>query len=124
MAHSIAARVVVGALAVVIVAAALPAKAASGNKASPKYGAEASRAFVLEGRRQRARLHQRRIRGPRIAQPIGRSYVYYDYPYYYSRGHYPTHIAQYVYYVPGGLRRDRSYRARYRGRCANRAGRC
>jgi len=30
--------------------------------------------------------------GPRIYLPIGPSYRYYDYPYYYSRGHYPTHI--------------------------------
>ena len=30
---------------------------------------------------------------------MGPSYVYYDYPYYYSRGHYPTHIGGYVYYA-------------------------
>ncbi len=30
--------------------------------------------------------------GPRIYLPIGPSYSYHDYPYYYSRGHYPTHI--------------------------------
>ena len=39
-----------------------------------------------------------RGRGPRIYLPIGPSYIYYDYPYYYSRGHYPTHIGGYVYY--------------------------
>ena len=27
-----------------------------------------------------------------------RATIYYDYPYYYSRGHYPTHIGGYVYY--------------------------
>jgi hypothetical protein len=37
-------------------------------------------------------------RGVRIHLPIGPSYVYYDYPYYYSRGYYPTHIGGYVYY--------------------------
>jgi hypothetical protein len=37
-------------------------------------------------------------RGPRIPLPIGPSSVYCDYPYYYSRGHYPTHIGGYVYY--------------------------
>jgi hypothetical protein len=37
-------------------------------------------------------------RGARIHLPIGPGYVYYDYPYYYSRGHYPTHIGGYVYY--------------------------
>ena len=30
--------------------------------------------------------------------PIAPSYLAYDYPYYYSRGHYPTHIGGYVYY--------------------------
>jgi hypothetical protein len=34
-----------------------------------------------------------RDRGPRIYLPIGPSYRYYDYPYYYSPGYYPTHIA-------------------------------
>jgi hypothetical protein len=33
-----------------------------------------------------------------IHLPIGPAYVYYDYPYYYSRGHYPMHIGGYVYY--------------------------
>ena len=33
-----------------------------------------------------------------IPLPMGPSYIYYDYPYYYSRGHYPTHIGGYVYY--------------------------
>jgi len=54
-----------------------------------KRGAS-SRSFALE--------MKRRNRGPRIPLPIGPSYLYYDYPYYYSRGHYPTHIGGYVYY--------------------------
>ena len=41
---------------------------------------------------------KRRVRGRRIHLPIGPSYIYYDYPYYYSRGYYPTHIGGYVYY--------------------------
>jgi hypothetical protein len=36
--------------------------------------------------------------GARIPLPIGPTSVYCDYPYYYSRGHYPTHIGGYVYY--------------------------
>jgi len=36
--------------------------------------------------------------GPRIYLPIGPGSVYCEYPYYYSRGHYPTHIGGYVYY--------------------------
>jgi hypothetical protein len=54
-----------------------------------KRGAS-SRSFALE--------MKRRNRGPRIPLPIGPSYLFYDYPYYYSRGHYPTHIGGYVYY--------------------------
>ena len=40
-----------------------------------------------------------RGRGPRLYPPIAPSYLYYDYPYYYSRGHYPTHIGPgFIYY--------------------------
>ncbi len=66
---------------------------------------ESARSYVLEGKRVG--------RGPRIPLPIGPSYIYYDYPYYYSRGYYPTHIGGYVYYP--------SYR---RARYARRTGRC
>jgi hypothetical protein len=38
---------------------------------------------------------------------VGPSYIYYDYPYYYARGYYPTHIGGYVYYP--------YYRSHYRG---------
>jgi hypothetical protein len=37
-------------------------------------------------------------RRARIHLPIGPSYIYNDYPYYYSRGYYPTHIGGYIYY--------------------------
>jgi hypothetical protein len=37
-------------------------------------------------------------RRARIHLPVGPTQVYCDYPYYYSRGHYPTHIGGYVYY--------------------------
>jgi hypothetical protein len=61
---------------------------------------EASAAKVMRGDSGRsfALEMQRRNRGPRIPLPIGPSYLYYDYPYYYARGHYPTHIGGYVYY--------------------------
>lgn len=62
---------------------------------------DAARSYVLEGKRRR--------RGPRILLPIGPIYIYYDYPYYFSRGHYPTHIGGYVYYNP-------NYYPKYRGR--------
>ena len=53
--------------------------------------------------------------------PIAPSYLAYDYPYYYSRGYYPTHIGGYVYYPnyyysrsyyrgPGSARRQRARR--------------
>jgi hypothetical protein len=45
----------------------------------------------------------RRGRGARIYLPLGPAYIYYDYPYYYSRGHYPTHVGGYVYYPSYGL---------------------
>jgi hypothetical protein len=37
-------------------------------------------------------------RRARIVLPVGPTQVYCDYPYYYSRGHYPTHIGGYAYY--------------------------
>ena len=40
-----------------------------------------------------------RGRGSRFYRTIGPSYIYYDYPYYYSRGFYPTHIRPgFIYY--------------------------
>lgn len=57
-----------------------------------------------------------RGRGVRIHLPIGPSYVYYDYPYYYSRGYYPTHIGGYVYYPYYYYRR---FYPRHAGRCAD-----
>jgi len=53
---------------------------------------------------------KRRARRVRIHLPIGPSYIYYDYPYYYSRGYYPTHIGGYVYYPHHHYRR---YHPRY-----------
>lgn len=38
-----------------------------------------------------------RRRGVRIPLHLGPAYIYQDYPYYYSRGFYPTHIGGYVY---------------------------
>ena len=66
----------------------------------------------------------KRFRSVKIHLPIGPTSVYYDYPYYYCRGHYPTHIGGYVYYpysyrcsynwgyrgAPGTLRHQRARR--------------
>jgi hypothetical protein len=60
---------------------------------------------------------RRRFRSVRIHLPIGPSSVYQDYPYYYSRGHYPTHIGGYVYYPYYYYRHPYyHYRERARGR--------
>ena len=93
-------------LAVCILGIAPVANDASAGKL--KRG-ESARNFTLE--------MQRRGRGLRIPLPMGPSYIYYDYPYYYSRGHYPTHIGGpgYVYYgFPYSYRSS----SRYGGRCA------
>ena len=42
---------------------------------------------------------KRRGRSLKIYTPIAPNYLYYDYPYYYSRGFYPTHIKPgFIYY--------------------------
>lgn len=86
-----------------LVAVALMGSAADANAAKSKRAAastgDSARSFVLE---RQARRHRPRTR---IHLPVGPAYVYYDYPYYYSRGHYPTHIGGYVYYIP----RSRNY---------------
>ena len=58
------------------------------------------RSYVKPGKSVRSHVITIKPRryGPRIPLPIGPGSVYCDYPYYYSRGHYPTHIGGYVYY--------------------------
>jgi hypothetical protein len=56
-----------------------------------------------------------RIRRVLIHLPIGPASIYHDYPYYYSRGYYPTHIGGYVYY-PYYFYRHPYYRYRERVR--------
>ena len=70
--------------------AAPSANAASAGQSFPKPGASATNG-VIEIKHRRS--------SPWFYLPIAPSYLAYDYPYYYSRGHYPTHIAPgYVYY--------------------------
>lgn len=65
-------------------------------------------------------IKDHRGRRARIYTPIAPSYRYYDYPYYYSRGYYPTHIKPgfiyygypYSYYTS----RYRKYGVRLRGK--------
>jgi hypothetical protein len=68
---------------------------------------------------------KRRDDDPWFYLPIAPSYLAYDYPYYVSRGYYPTHIRPgYIYYgKPYYIYRD-SYRSRHDLRCVNRLRKC
>ena len=69
------------------------ANAASAGQPFPKPG-ESARNNVIE-----VKQLKRRSRGSLFYLPIAPSYLAYNYPYYYARGHYPTHIRPgYVYY--------------------------
>jgi len=68
---------------------------------APVADAEAGgQSFVKPGKSARSNVIKikRYGHGVRIHLPVGPASVYCDYPYYYSRGHYPTHIGGYVYY--------------------------
>lgn len=67
---------------------------------------------------------RRRSRGPRFNLPIGPGRAYQEYPYYYSRGYYPTHIRGYTYNHAYPYYHRRSYHAGYRERCAYTSRRC
>ena len=83
---------VVGALAIAPVANATPA-----GLSVLKRGESAGN-YVIEIKRRSRGPRRYLPRGPRFYLPIV-PYVAYDYPYYYSRGFYPTHIGPgYVYY--------------------------
>lgn len=97
-------------LAIGLLCIAPVGNAASAGQSSLK-SRESARNYVIE--------NKRRGRGPRIHLPIGPAYIYYDYPYYYSRGYYPTHIGGYVYYSS-----SRGYDPRLSGRCSNSHWRC
>jgi len=61
---------------------------------------------------------KQRGRGPWPNLPIAPSYLAYDWPYYYHRGHYPLHIGPgYVYYSYPYYYRSSHYQ-RYGGRCS------
>lgn len=65
-----------------------------------------------------------RGRGPQTYLPIAPSYLYYDYPYYYSRGYYPNHIAPgFIYYGYPYSTYTRRY-LRYGDRCSHWRGTC
>ena len=64
---------------------------------APAAAADSDGRTYLKAPKNRITVKPRRY-GARIPLPVGPTQVYCDYPYYYSRGHYPTHIGGYVYY--------------------------
>ena len=83
--------------------------------------ASAGQSFLKSGENARNNVIEIKHRGhgPWPNLPIAPSYLAYDWPYYYNRGHYPTHIGPgYVYYgYPYSYRRS-SYYQRYGGICS------
>jgi hypothetical protein len=100
--------------------------------ASVANAGAAKPAFLDRGKHLRNHLNQikYRARNPRIYLPIAPSYRYYDYPYYYSRGYYPTHIGPgFIYYgYPYSYYTSRYHRGYARpcsywhGKCAAKRG--
>jgi hypothetical protein len=89
------------------------------------HAASAGQPLLHPGENARTHVIEigRRGRDRRIHLPVGPSYLYYDYPYYYSRGYYPTHIGPgYVYDFPYDY--GRVYYPRYSGRCSYWHRRC
>jgi BA14K-like protein len=86
-----------------ILMACLPAVGLAGL-ASGANAAPTGKFFLTPGESARNNVIETkyRDRGHVIYLPVGPSYLYYDYPYYYSRGYYPTHVGpHYIYYGPG-----------------------
>ena len=75
-------------------------------------GASAAQSLASPNKSTRsyALKNKRRVRTTKIRLPVGPSYIYYDYPYYYARGYYPSHIGGYIYYPDYYY-----YRSHYRG---------
>lgn len=81
-----------------------------------EHVASAASAKQMKPAKNYAKRLKRRDHGPLLYLPIAPSYLAYDYPYYYSRGFYPTHIGPgYIYYgIPYHYYRSRFY-PRYGG---------
>lgn len=66
---------------------------------APAVNAEGVARYLERGKIARSKMNRIKRRGRlRIHLPIGPSYTYQDYLYYYSRGYYPTNIGGYIYY--------------------------
>lgn len=95
-----------------------------GGATSVANAAPAGQSFINPGASagHQATKIEYRDRDRRIHLPIGPSYLYYDYPYYYSRGYYPRNIGPgYAYDYPNNYRpvNERGY-----GRCSYWSRRC
>ena len=99
------APVLMGCLAVGMLGGAPEASAASAGQSVLKLGNSVDNNLVEIKSLDRGG-------GQFIYTPIAPSYRYYDYPYYYSRGHYPTHIKPgFIYYgYPYSYYKNRYYR--------------
>ncbi len=97
--------------------AALPVAAAPASGLVPNLGRSAETVLIdIKNRR----------RGPSVRPPpIAPSYLYYDYPYYYARGHYPTHIRPgFIYFGVPYSYNSRSSDREYGDRCSKRYRSC
>jgi len=110
--NSVASCLMACVLAVDVLVIAPATNSASAGQSTAAHRANA-RSYVLESKRRRSL---------RIPLPRGPSQIYNDYPYYYARGHYPTHIGGYVYYP--SLYSGRRYSARRTVRCPDWYRRC
>jgi hypothetical protein len=81
-------------LAACLLAAGI-APAAATDVGRPRYVKPGK---IVKGDVIKVRRYVRDNRGMRIHLPVGPASVYCEYPYLYSRGHYPTHIGGYIYY--------------------------
>jgi hypothetical protein len=73
----------------------------SGGLTAGAGAATTAPSFLKQGKSAEKNLIEvkHRSRSAPLYLPIAPNYLAYDYPYYYSRGHYPTHIGPgYIYY--------------------------
>jgi hypothetical protein len=81
-------------LAIGLMSVGPPSTDAAPRKSKNVSRSEDGRSFALRNRSVRPK---RRVT---VQLPLGPGSVYQDYPFLYSRGHYPTHIGGYSYYPP------------------------
>jgi hypothetical protein len=83
------------------------AKAAPAGQSLLNPGDTAKSSVIEIKRRGRGHGHGHR---PWIVRPIAPSYLYHDYPYYFSRGYYPSHIGPgFIYHYPVDYEGDEAY---------------